>query len=308
MTVIQISQIQLRTGRREDLPAALPENEIVTTYDTGEIFVGMPTLSKVQSRLPTMSSPGRFPYGNVKILTEFDVARTLVDHVVTTSPLQRFFSAERTLSNQAVTVNYTGPVLPVDGSGVSTIRTAVIDVFNSDESGSMLYKAEYTNASGLYNLSLDALTVIQNSSGNTSVLLDLDTAQMDTVTADDEFTFWFIPAMEIDRYPLSEADSMIINYSIKTTVPVNGKTVRRTGTLHVVADEDGAEVMDNGVDMNQQSGVNYMRVVFSVRVVEDVDPLDPSQIIKYLSFTCTNASDYPVHITYFGDRWSSDEL
>jgi hypothetical protein len=74
MAVIQISRIQHRRGFADDLPNALAEGELGFATDTGELFIGASSTDLVANRTA-------FPYKNIKILTEFDVQRSVTGDV-----------------------------------------------------------------------------------------------------------------------------------------------------------------------------------------------------------------------------------
>ncbi len=89
----QISRIQLRTGKKDTLPEALAQSEPGFTTDTGELFIGAPDLEKIQWRRSLATSnestnaTGTFPYSNIKILTEFDMAYDLDGNIYQNGPL-----------------------------------------------------------------------------------------------------------------------------------------------------------------------------------------------------------------------------
>lgn len=85
MAVTQISKIQIRRGKKENIPESLDSGEMALTTDTGELFIGAPEFEGTKYRTS-------YPYENIRVLTEFDVIHTLHDHVVTTGPLMRIDS------------------------------------------------------------------------------------------------------------------------------------------------------------------------------------------------------------------------
>lgn len=72
MAVTQISRIQHRRGKKQDLPEELHEGEFGFTVDTGELYIGAPNFTFPQGR-----STNVFPYKNVKVLTEFSNVSTV---------------------------------------------------------------------------------------------------------------------------------------------------------------------------------------------------------------------------------------
>lgn len=91
MAIIQISRIQHRRGEARDLPEALSEGELALATDTGQIFMGAPYFQPIQWRRPTPTNPsGTFPYSNIRVLTELDVAYTLNGQVYYHGPLKTF--------------------------------------------------------------------------------------------------------------------------------------------------------------------------------------------------------------------------
>ena len=63
MPIIEIAEIKIRVGLRNDLPDSLAEGELALTVDTGEMFVGMPHFPPVNR--------GTWPFKNAQLLTEF---------------------------------------------------------------------------------------------------------------------------------------------------------------------------------------------------------------------------------------------
>lgn len=89
MAVTQISKICIKKGSINYLPDSLDEAEMCFTTDTGEVFIGAPNYGPVQYRAGTTEA-GILPYRNIKILTEFDVAKSLTGDVMINSPLVNF--------------------------------------------------------------------------------------------------------------------------------------------------------------------------------------------------------------------------
>lgn len=83
MAVIQISRIQHRRGLADELPDALAEGEIGFATDSGEVFIGAPSNELVANRKA-------YPYQNIKILTEFDIQRSISGDVYYHGPLKRY--------------------------------------------------------------------------------------------------------------------------------------------------------------------------------------------------------------------------
>lgn len=303
MTVVQISEIKHRTGRREEL-SQLEQSEIGVTYDSGELFIGMPAFSKIQHRKPSQNSPGQFPYGNIKILTEFDFVHTMSDKVATYSPLYRWYGASRLDEEISFTATYSGPELPVDEDGNADDRIVTIDL-DEDHAGAVILSATIDIDGTEFPIGENAMALTQNLvNGKSAVRLDLDAAGLQTVTSANVITFTAVPAQIMETWPLGEVDSMVIEYSLTTTVPVNNVYTKRTGTLHIVADNYSAAVADQGIDLNQRAGNDYLRVVFSATVREMPIPTDPNNTEKRLVLLCANIGVSQIQITYSGRRWS----
>lgn len=64
---VVVASIRHRRGLRSELPAALAEGELGLTIDTGELFVGTPSLPQAATRTV-------FPWQNTRILTEWSPA------------------------------------------------------------------------------------------------------------------------------------------------------------------------------------------------------------------------------------------
>lgn len=70
MAIIQLSQIKIRRGLREDLPnPSLEEGELGLTLDTGELFIGTPNYPPAAAR--SSAGVSSFPFANTQILTEW---------------------------------------------------------------------------------------------------------------------------------------------------------------------------------------------------------------------------------------------
>ncbi len=92
MTVKQISLITMKSGQKANLPDSLDEAEICFTTDTGEIFIGAPNFPAVQYRSDQSASTngqGISPFRNIKVLTEFDVTKTITGEFYTQEALDR---------------------------------------------------------------------------------------------------------------------------------------------------------------------------------------------------------------------------
>lgn len=92
MTVKQISLITMKSGQKANLPDSLDEAEICFTTDTGEIFIGAPNFPAVQYRSDQSASTngqGISPFRNIKVLTEFDVTKTITGDFYTQEALDR---------------------------------------------------------------------------------------------------------------------------------------------------------------------------------------------------------------------------
>ena len=87
MAVVQISKICIKKGSINYLPDSLDEAEMCFTTDTGEIFIGAPNFNAIQYRSSESNGSNILPYRNIKILTEFDITRTLTGDFYTNGPL-----------------------------------------------------------------------------------------------------------------------------------------------------------------------------------------------------------------------------
>jgi hypothetical protein len=299
VAVIQISRIQIRRGHADNLPDALEEGEFALTTDTGELFVGAPSLPKIQNRAGSI-----YPYRNIRVLTEFDVVRTLSDHVVTHTPLQRIVSPQR--ANDAIsawTFRFnSGSELPVDGSGNSTTRLVTLTWNGSgtapgDLRGRVVQSVTRHRSSTNTGVSAVAFTVVHPTGTGTdsTIVIALDDASnINTVLTTDTFVVQFYNLDTVVDFPLAEADSFVMDYSMRAesgSVPA-----RRTGTLYIAADEYSVGISDTGVDINQ-APASIMRVVWSGHIENRSGEL-------WIVLTLTNLSTYPVSITFAGNRWS----
>jgi Major tropism determinant N-terminal domain len=302
VAVEQISRIQIRRGKKATLPDSLSEGEMAFTTDSGEVFIGAPDFSRVQQR-----SGSIYPYKNIRILTEFDVVRTMHDHIVTTGPLQRITATERD-NNQAVsfTFQHTGDELDVDTNGDATTRIVNVSWNSSgsepgDLRGRFIVSAKRTKSdTTITNIPSTAVSVIHQSgtSTNSLIMIDLDQANLNTILNSDIITVTFLKLDFVTEYQLNESDSFVMDYSMKSEELVNGLNVRRTGTLTIAADEYSVAILDNGIDLNQDpSSFNYMRVIWSGHTE------DRGSDGVWIVLTLTNVSTYPVSITFAGTRW-----
>lgn len=302
MAVTQISRIQMRRGPKEDIPQALSEGEIAMTTDTGEVFIGAPNLSKIAHRGGSI-----FPYQNVRLITEFDLIHTMHDHIVTTGPLMRITSPTRTDDTASFVFKYTGDPLNLPSAGrVINLGYYGVGPEPGDLRGRILSKVIMTRAvdSATTPIPYDAFNVIHvagPSTPNSYVTIDLDAAGLSSLNANDTFRLTFLNLDTVAEYPLGESNSFVMDYSMTSDVTVNSLRVRRTGTLHIAADEYSVAIVDNGVDLNQdRQNNNFMRVVWSGHI----EIRDGSY---WVILTCTNASYYPVSITFAGSRWAHNE-
>jgi len=304
MAVTQISKIQIRRGRKDNLPDALSVGEMAMTTDTGEVFIGAPDLPVVQHRAGTI-----YPYRNIRLITEFDLVHTLSDHVVTTGPLERLTAPARDAGAVSTFYfRYTGLALPTDSGGNATTRVIVLSWDGTGAAPGDLRGRYITDAH--VNLASDSLdhiipeqsVSVRHTAGpttpNSGILLDLDEAGLANVVVGDRFEIKFLNLDTVVQYPLGESDSFVMNYSMVSDEDVNGLKVRRVGTLKIVADEYSVAILDEGVDLNQDTNINnFMRIIWSGHI-EDVGG------IPYVVLTLTNASYYPVSITFSGTRWA----
>lgn len=134
MAVVQISRIQHRRGKRNDLPRPnLNEGEFGFATDTGELFIGAPTFPFVSSRETD------FPYKNIQILTEFSNLNLITDSeyafALPGSPLTPTSTSEwvvqRTLQQKLddfVNVKDYGAVGDGSNDDTDSIIQAIIDV------------------------------------------------------------------------------------------------------------------------------------------------------------------------------------
>lgn len=88
MAVKQISKIIIKKGLAEDLPVSLSEGEFAYVTDTGEVFIGAPNLSSIAYRGDISNL--KYPYQNVKLMTEFDFPKAITTDYYTLGPLVRF--------------------------------------------------------------------------------------------------------------------------------------------------------------------------------------------------------------------------
>lgn len=128
MAIIQISRIQHRRGEAKDLPEALAEGELGVATDTGQVFMGAPNFQPIQWRRPSAANPtGTFPYSNIRLLTELDVAYTLNGQVYYHGPLKAFDLAMT--STETGIMNF--PVEGPDGSDSYIIDYSITPKGNS---------------------------------------------------------------------------------------------------------------------------------------------------------------------------------
>jgi Major tropism determinant N-terminal domain len=294
MAVTQISRIQVRRGDKEALPQSLEEGEFGFATDTGELFIGAPNLPKIADRNQT------FPYQNVRVITEFDLVHTLHDHVVTSGPLFRVPSAARAPSTQ-LTYSFS-----FQGDPLNTDQIRYLDPINGQNPGDLRGRV-ISGARILYNngnigdVGLSAFTVVHNAGPNTPnsrIMLDLDELNMSSYPAGSTWQITFLNLDTIARWPLNESDSYVMKYSMTSNEAVNGLKIRRVGQLFIAADEFSVQLLDNGVDMNQNPDLNnYMRIIFSGHIETETDGS------KTVVLTCTNVSYHDISITFAGDRW-----
>lgn len=305
MPVIQISRIQVRRGPKDTLPEELSDGEIMMTTDTGEVFIGAPNLEKIGYRGGSI-----FPYKNVRLITEFDIVHTLHDHVVTTGPLLRITSPERTDDSKVFTFKFDGDSNdPAFDPQLVTMAWSGTGDIPGDLRGRVISEVKvFTPLNGLLTVDRDCISIVHNSgvTPNSSIIVNYDETNHPQVSSYDPAQIFQVRFLNLDtifRFPLDESDSFVMNYSLTADAVVDNLRVRRTGTLHIAADEYSVAVVDQGVDLNQSPG-NYMRLVWSGHT-EDID-VDGTPV-KHVVLTCTNIGLYPITITFSGTRWSHAE-
>lgn len=292
MAVTQISRIQIRRGPKVDFPQQLAEGEFGMTTDTGELFLGAPTLSNLDYR-------NYFPYKNIKILTEFDVVHTLHDHIVTTGPLMRVTHPARDPGAvNTFTFKYTGTTLPLDSFGNAIQRVVTLDSSGSgDLRGRVVAKVSFIRASDGATVTIPNDSVTVNfvpgiSTPDSRIIFSLDDANLPTITNNDSVLVSFFNLSTLAEYNYAESDSFVMDYSMLSDEEINGVRIKRVGTLKIVVDEFTVGIFDSGVDINQDPGTNFMRLVFSGHIKDGV-----------ITLSCTNLSHYPVSVTFTGTRW-----
>lgn len=308
MTVEQISKYQLKRGPKAELPTELAEGELAFTTDTGEVFVGAPRVTAIENRQT-------FPYQNVKLLTEFDVVHTLHDHIVTTGPLLRVgYPSRGPDTTRTYEFTYTGTPLALDGSGNAIQRSVLLtctDPQVGDLRGRVIESITFIRGSdsGQIFLNPNCGSIVHTggpSTPNSELLFDLDATTLQTIVAADEVRVVFFNINDVVAYPLSITDSMVMDYSMLSDTAVTGVYPKRVGTLMIIADEYTVGMVDNGVDINNQPGINYMRLVFSGRIENRLNP-DNNNTEPFVVLQCTNLSDYPVSMTFTGARWKHSQ-
>lgn len=308
MTVEQISKYQMKRGRKTDLPTALAEGELAYTTDTGEVFVGAPTLPVIENRT-------NFPYQNVKLLTEFDVVHTLHDHIVTTGPLLRVGYMQRAPDvTRTYDFTYTDTELVLNGSGNAVQRSVLLTCSDStvgDLRGLVIESITFIRGSDSGTIFLNPNCGSVSHTGgpttpNSELLFDLDAAALQTIVAADIVRVVFFYVNDIVKYPLGVTDSMVIDYSMLSETATSGVFPKRIGTLKVISDEYTVGMIDDGVDINNQPGVNFMRIVFSGRIEDQLNP-ETNLIEPFVVLQGTNLSDYPVSMTFTGARWKHSQ-
>lgn len=300
MPVTQISRIQIRRGPKDNIPQALEEGEMAMTTNTGEVFIGAPNLQKIAHRGGSI-----FPYQNIRLITEFDLVHSMHDHVVTTGPLMRITAPTRTDDSNTFSFEYLGapedltPGLRVvelgfDGVAYDTVR----DLRGRVMSKATLIRGTDGNSQTVPYAAFDVIHKNGSATPNSFVNIDLDVAGLAQLHPADRFLVTFLNLDIVAEFPLAESDSFVMDYSMTSDVEINGLRVRRTGTLHIVCDDYSVAMIDQGVDLNQDpTNNNFMRIVWSGHI-------EQREGFPWVILTCTNASYYPVSITFAGSRWS----
>lgn len=140
MTVKQISLITMKSGEKVNLPDALNEAEICFTTDTGEIFIGAPNFGPVQYRSDTSANTkgqGISPYRNIKLLTEFDVTKTITGDFYTQEALDRTVvplsdSSYKIYTFEAGVNSIIASYSLYDGQNVNLVGELFISVFDGE--------------------------------------------------------------------------------------------------------------------------------------------------------------------------------
>jgi len=301
MPVTQISRIQVRRGAKDNLPQALAEGEIAMTTDTGEVFIGAPNLQRINYRGGSI-----FPYQNVRLITEFDLIHTMHDHVVTTGPLTRITATQRADDTNSYRFAYMGDPDNFPGGRVIPLSWSGNGPEPGDLRGRVMSKATLIRGvdGNSQAVPYKGITVKHKASQftpNSTILVDLDDLGLAGFNMADEYIVTFLNLDEVVRYPLAQSNSFVMDYSLKSDEMINNLHVRRTGTLHITADQYSVAIMDLGVDLNQDTNTdNFMRIVWSGHI-------ETIGVEDWVVLTCTNVSYYPVSITFAGSRWAHNE-
>lgn len=296
MAVVQISRIQHRRGNRDELPESLAEGEIGFAKDTGEIFLGAPNLDKIQYRKPGAAKPGGiFPYSNIRLLTEFDVAYNVSDKVYTQGPLLRGVIAPNRKQVQ-LKVKASDPI-DKDFNFI-TLQKVIVDAQGNplDEDSAVV---ESFRVGPTFQTAQPVNPIAVKISGS-DVTVDLNYEGV-TLKPDDVVWLGYFAAVDFYEFSLNDADSCILDYSVVPSDPfpdTGNLKPRRAGTIQIIADAANVAVRDQFVDLNN-ADLNDLAVYWSGRITGT--KTDPR-----VSITCVNAGSGPVYVTFSGRRWNSN--
>lgn len=302
MAVVQISRIQHRRGNRSELPESLAEGEIGYAKDTGEIFIGAPNLDKVQFRkVGAARADGIFPYANIRLLTEFDVSYTMTDKIYTQGPLLR-----GVVESKKVLMGATTPyqVRNTDEINVEAGQITLLGILDSSQTGAVISDIRVAHNPAM---TYDTTPLLKPGTAFISkrdVVINYAANGLLGIYPGDRVWVTYFANVDFFEYVLEDTDVCIMDYCAVpgNLLPAEGNpSIKRAGTIHVMADAQGASVRDQGVDLNSDVP-GEINLYWNARVAPIAGSQPPQNKVI---ITCSNALGQNMNVTFCGRRWSS---
>jgi hypothetical protein len=301
MAVVQISRIQHRRGNRSELPESLAEGEIGYAKDTGEIFMGAPNLDKVQFRkIGGARAEGIFPYSNIRLLTEFDVSYTMTDKIYTQGPLLRGVVESRKVFMGADTPY---KVRNTDEVNTDAKQITLLGVIDSFQTGAIISDIRVAHNSAMI---YDTTPLLKSGTAHIvgqDVVINYGENDLMGIYEGDRVWLTYFANVDFFEYVLEDTDVCIMDYSAVpgSLLPAQGNpNIRGVGTIHVIADAQGATVMNQNAELNSTKP-NEINLYWNARVA----PIENSSQHKVV-ITCSNALGQNMNVTFCGRRWQSN--
>ena len=276
MSVKQISKIRIKRGLEENLPIALSEGEFGYTTDTGSVYIGAPNLEKIAYRAGSgNTNDAIFPYQNVKLLTEFDLVRTITGDYYIQGPLVSvnipISTTPSSIYTFDVNINSISASFSLyDGSNVNMVGEMFISIFdgipNICITGQLSKQIKF---SGILNSNKQIeLQVINTTSSQYTLYLNAKCWESNTATWDGTKGSGVSPLCSTDIKPyLYELQDVSINNPVDKQILIyDGNTSKWTNTSDTFISSSSDNTTDYQItEMGVEKTSNYLWVVGSMQ-------------------------------------------